>query len=599
MDSVLPFDPDDSINVGYYYVETKNVFPFRGSGWYSHPLIEIGLKDELIIKTDIKLKLESSKKLPKDHFQKNIDKLLEAFSSEPKLQKLCINTYIGLMGKLKYEKCKTQFTLCKFEAANLLCDHNTFIIQHHINEGNVNIYQSKQTQSIVMNSTMYPVYAQILQMEAMHLYETEKIIKGFGGIILDRNTDAIRYKEVSEIDITQYFWDEAKTVQKYKWEDPRALMSEVKPKLERQPVEGLVEIFDLKWKIEYDYETDALTKATEIIDKKISLHIDGRAGTGKSYFTNTIIKVLKEKDLQYMAFSPTNKGARIIDGVTIDSMYYTLKKNKSALNKFKKIDVIIIDEVSMMQERFYNLFISIKKASPNTRFIITGDFDQLPPVKDAWTGDYKNSSGLFELCGGNRLQLTKNRRSDSRLFDLAKNVENVKISDYPVTQETYLNIAYKHETRIRVNKICLMQFLEEEVDADDVRLFIPKDPKNPKTQDVTLTLGVPVVCHTTRNNKKEKTKCNGFLNSERFEVQQIEKDMITLVGEGDREVQIKSSEFHKYFYLGFCITVHTSQGETFKEKYTIYDWNFFHFCEKAKYVAVSRATSIDNIQICW
>ena len=150
------------------------------------------------------------------------------------------------MGKLKYEKCKTQFTLCKFEAANLLCDHNTFIIQHHINEGNVNIYQSKQTQSIVMNSTMYPVYAQILQMEAMHLYETEKMIKGFGGIILDRNTDAIRYKEVAEIDITQYFWDDAKTVQKYKWEDPHALMSEVKPKMERQPVEGLVEMFDLK-----------------------------------------------------------------------------------------------------------------------------------------------------------------------------------------------------------------------------------------------------------------------------------------------------------------------------------------------------------------
>jgi hypothetical protein len=593
MDSVLPFNPNDSINVGFYYVETKNTFPFRGCGWYSHPLIIVGLRDQIIYRSNIKLKLESSRKLPNDHFQKNIDKLLEAFSSEPNLQKLCINTYIGLMGKTKYEKSKSQFTMCKYEAANLLCDHNTFILQHSTEK--FNIYQSNQTQSFIMNSTMYPVYAQILQMEAMHLYETEKIVKMSGGIILDRNTDAIRYKEMQEIDITQYFWDDAKTVQKYKWEDPRQLMTEVNPKMERQPVEGLVEMFVLKWNIEYDYETDALTKATEIIEKKMSLHIDGRAGTGKSYLTNTIIKVLKQKGLTYTAFSPTNKGARIIDGVTIDSMYYTLKKNKSALNKFKKIDVIIIDEVSMMQERFYDLFINIKKTSPTTTFIITGDFDQLPPVKDSWVGDYKNSSGLFELCNGNRLQLTKNRRSDPRLFELARNVETVNIKDYPVTQLTYLNISYKHSTRIKVNQMCLEKFIEENLEPDDTSLVIPKDPDNPKTQDVELFKGVPVVCHTTRNNKEEKAKQNGFLNSERFKVIRVSNKEIVL--HSDRIITISPHDFHKYFYIGFCITVHTSQGETFDEKYTIYDWNFFHFCDKAKYVAVSRATSIDNIQI--
>ena len=243
------------------------------------------------------------------------------------------------------------------------------------------------------------------------------------------------------------------------------------------------------------------------------------------------------------------------------------------------------------------MFVTIKKISPETMFIIAGDFEQLPPVKDSWVGDYKNSPALFELCDGNRLQLTKNRRSDSRLFDLARDVETTDIKQFPVKEKTFLNIAFKHTTRKRVNQDCLLRYLQEEADAEDVKLVIPADPKNPKTQDVILTTGIPVVCHTTRNNKQEKNKGNGFLNSERFEVQRIEKDIITLVGSGDREVQIKTSEFHKYFYLGFCITVHTSQGETFNEKYTIYDWNFYHFCKKAKYVAVSRATSFENIQI--
>jgi 5-methylcytosine-specific restriction endonuclease McrA/nucleoside-triphosphatase THEP1 len=596
MDTCLPFNLDDEIKVGSYYVETENTFPFRGSGWYQHPHIIVGLRDNVITRDNIKFKLEASKSLAKDHFQKNIDKLLEAFESEPKLQKLCVNTYIGLMGKTKYETNKTKFTLDKFEAANLLCEKNTFIIQHQLDEKTV-LYQSKQKQDNIMDSTMYPIYAQILQMEALHLYETEKMIESFNGIVLERNTDSIRYIEMTPIDINQYFWDDEKHVQKYKWEDPKALMSEVKPRMKRSPDDNLGSTFKMDWKIEYDYDTNVETKAKEIVDRKQSIHIDGRAGTGKSFLTNKVIDVLKERGLNYICFSPTNKGARIIGGVTIDSMYYTLKKNKAAINKFKKVDYIIIDEVSMMQERFYNLFISIKKISPNTKYLVSGDFAQLPPVKDSWVGDYKNSAGLFELCDGNRLQLTKNRRSDSRLFDLAKNVETINLSEFPVLEKTYLNIAYKHETRKQVNQECLQRFLKEEADDEDIKLVIPANPKNPKTQDVTLTIGVPVVCHKTRNDKKQKTKGNGFLNSERFEVQYIEKDVITLVGSGDREVQIKASEFHKYFYIGFCITVHTSQGETLRDKYTIYDWDFFHFCEKAKYVAISRATSINNIQI--
>jgi hypothetical protein len=118
---------------------------------------------------------------------------------------------------------------------------------------------------------------------------------------------------------------------------------------------------------------------------------------------------------------------------------------------------------------------------------------------------------------------------------------------------------------------------------------IKKNPKNPKTQDVILSPNMPIICHTT-------DKKIGILNSQKFIIKTVGEKYITISDEND-DIIITTGLFHKYFYLGFCITIHASQGATFKEKYTIYDWNFTHFCKKAKYVAMSRGTNTSNIQI--
>jgi ATP-dependent exoDNAse (exonuclease V) alpha subunit len=103
------------------------------------------------------------------------------------------------------------------------------------------------------------------------------------------------------------------------------------------------------------------------------------------------------------------------------------------------------------------------------------------------------------------------------------------------------------------------------------------------------------MCGYADNSTYYRLKKN-ILNSQKFIVKQI-KDKKIILNDEDNEVVVDINKFHKYFYLGFCITIHASQGETFTEPYTIYDWGFKHFCNKAKYVALSRATSIKNIQI--
>ena len=114
----------------------------------------------------------------------------------------------------------------------------------------------------------------------------------------------------------------------------------------------------------------------------------------------------------------------------------------------------------MMTENFNELFNYIRRSFQKIKFIITGDFGQLPPVNDTWSGDYKNSPALWLLCGGNRIQLTKCRRSDDELFQLCKN-SNINITQFTPTEKTYLNIAYTHKTRMRVNNECMERYLNE------------------------------------------------------------------------------------------------------------------------------------------
>ena len=92
-----------------------------------------------------------------------------------------------------------------------------------------------------------------------------------------------------------------------------------------------------------------------------------------------------------------------------------------------------------------------------------------------------------------------------------------------------------------------------------------------------------------------------IFNSDSFVVEKITKDKIILDYKGVSKVEIAITDFNKYFYLGFCITIHASQGETYIDKYTIHDWEFIsnklEDSSSIKYVALSRGTCKNNIQI--
>ena len=583
MDIPTPFT--GTLQCGMYYVNTMSVFPFRGCGWYSQPIVEYGILTNIITLQDIKMEFLPSAKLPASHFQKSIDILLKAFEVELPLQKLSINSLIGLFGKTKRSSSKTLFSLSNHVAAEWWGDKDpkceVFIKNITLNNGRV-IYKGIFSEQVDVEGMKYCLYKQILEMEAVELHKLETIIINKGGIILDRNTDAIRYARKNAIEIVEY-WDDDNTELKYQKEGAKPLTCQMLPHMRREQEIDLT-VFDLQWNIQEDYKT-AEEEAKRIIDNNKSIHIDGRAGTGKTYLVNKVIDELKSRGKTFLGFSPTNKGARLIGGKTIHSLYYKFKSYKRALfDIMEKVDYVFIDEVSMMTKDFYQLFLLIKRYFPQMKFIIAGDFGQLPPVKDNWTGDYENSPAMHGLCDGNRIKLIKCRRADRELFELCRSVESIDMSKFTPTEDTYLNLAYTHETRMKINRQCMNRFL-----GDEKGTFIAKDPKNPKTQNVMLTKGMPIIAHTT-------DKKLNILKSQTFTLTHVCGKFFTIINE-DVTMNFKLENFNKFFYLGFCITIHSSQGETFNEKYTIHDWNFSRFCPKAKYVAMSRGTNINNIQI--
>jgi ATP-dependent exoDNAse (exonuclease V) alpha subunit len=105
---------------------------------------------------------------------------------------------------------------------------------------------------------------------------------------------------------------------------------------------------------------------------------------------------------------------------------------------------------------------------------------------------------------------------------------------------------------------------------------------------MTLCVGMPLIA---RINKKSFN----VVNNETFVIEAIKQDIIVIRNTLKEKVEIPINKINRFFYLGFCVTIHKSQGQTFNEPYTIHEFN--RLDSRLKYVAFSRASLIDNICI--
>ena len=148
----------------------------------------------------------------------------------------------------------------------------------------------------------------------------------------------------------------------------------------------------------------AQEQAMDAFTKKQNMFLTGPGGTGKTALIKKMVEHCKTVGLRVQVCALTGCASILLNcqaktvhswaGIGLANGYTDLIVNKVAANKrkasnWKKIDVLIIDEVSMMSQKIFEILDAIgrKVRKPTShlpfgglQIVFSGDFYQLPPV---------------------------------------------------------------------------------------------------------------------------------------------------------------------------------------------------------------------------
>jgi ATP-dependent exoDNAse (exonuclease V) alpha subunit len=397
--------------------------------------------------------------------------------------------------------------------------------------------------------------------------------------------------------------------------------------------------------------TDEFRHALDLIENtNENIFITGKAGSGKSTFINIIRKNTKKK---IAVLSPTGLSAINVKGQTIHSFFHfpprllteeVIHNFKGNTRVFKAIDMIIIDEVSMVRADMLDTIDWFLRKHGRDEFqpfggcqmVLVGDLFQLPPVVNSsekeiiyarYETPYFFSSSVFKLNKFRIIEFSQIFRQTDvefiRFLNLVRtgevNSEDMRKLNKNVTDKLNDNYITLTTTNSIANAIN-----EKHLNEMDSKLFVfpaiiegnfPTEGKSlPIDLDLKLKKGARVMFV---RNDKSKRWLNGTLGT----VKDLEEGMIKVKidkSDGGKVVEVKKEEWEniKYSYdpishmveenvlgkliqyplrLAWAVTIHKSQGMTFDQ--INLDFSRSPFAHGQTYVALSRSRSLNGISL--
>ena len=401
----------------------------------------------------------------------------------------------------------------------------------------------------------------------------------------------------------------------------------------------------------FDENNTELQNAYRMIaDTNQSIFLTGRAGTGKTTFLKAVVENV---DKRFVVLAPTGIAAINVDGVTIHSFFgfdFGVQEsgnvgdvNTESIRIIRKLDTIIIDEVSMVRcdiidaiDRSLRRWRRTSEPFGGVQMVFVGDLFQLPPVTKNDAADYLYSiygtrnfyfynAKVFANVTLPKIELKKvYRQTDleyigildrfrmgcvtSRDLDIINS--RVKDGAYYDDDLTLTLTSYNKDAdlinKTRLDELGGKTFVYDAIITGKVKSF------DGAVEQLVLKRDAQVMF--TKNDSEGHRWVNGTIGI----ITDISEDNITVkLKDGEQySVERTTWECFQYSYnsdtekyervvvgsvtqfplrLAWAITIHKSQSLTF-DKIKI-DFGRFAFADGMAYVALSRCRSLEGLTL--
>jgi ATP-dependent DNA helicase PIF1 len=381
------------------------------------------------------------------------------------------------------------------------------------------------------------------------------------------------------------------------------------------------------------------------IDKKHNVFITGPGGTGKSFLIKHIKKYLEEKNkvvavtsLTGMASLLIGEGARTIhswSGIGIgnrsvdDYFNFIRVKNKKAREAWRKTDVLIIDEISMMSDELFEKLDMLgkllrwenDKAFGGIQILCFGDFYQLPPINTKFVFE----SPLWNQTLDSIVTLdTIYRQKDPAFQKMLNEVRSGKVSnETDELLKSRLNLDYSSE-EIQPTKIFSRRDMVDKINSEGLnkiegesrlyKIVTKGKPLNDSIKnalarmddsaqyekELVLKVGAQVMLIANVNQEL------GLVNGRLGIVTEMNAAWVMVRFKCGYETKIDTHEWKLEdnenisrcqipLILAYAITIHKCQGSTLDSAFIDIGSSIFEYGQA--YVALSRVKSIDALYL--
>ena len=381
-------------------------------------------------------------------------------------------------------------------------------------------------------------------------------------------------------------------------------------------------------------------RAFEAAVKGESILLTGSAGTGKSFVMKEIIKWARDNDKKIGITASTGLAAYLIRGRTIHSFLgiglgkkspeqmaqITMSKNKPLMKKLQSLVILLIDEISMIDEELLDKiskYLSLIRGNSapfgGVQLILSGDFAQLPPI----TRKYCFDAESFKNANINTILLEElvRQEGDTLFKSILEELRWGVCTKYTLkVLKALYNTEFNNDvipTRLYAHNVDVDKINEEEFEklvnaGAETCVYSTTYSKQPLSKTWADSVKIPEkvdLCegaqvYITWNLQGQDQ--HGLMNGTRAVVLEVSSQQVVIQLVNGEKVAIEpytitSEEDDKItctfmpLKLAYAISIHKSQGMTLDAVEIDLGEKIFEYGQA--YTALSRARSLSSIRL--